>query len=367
MARPKFESLILVASTAILLATLGGSRWPSAARDDLPAFGPLQALVHWDAGWYGAIAKDGYFYRPGEQSPVAYFPLYPLAISGVMALGVNRWVAGVCLSLVFGLCGILLFSRWARHVSPSHAATAGWLLILYPFSIYLYGVVYSDGLFLLCAVAAFVALEHEHPLAAGLLGALATACRPVGPAVVVGLLARSVERRRQRGLAVRWVDLLPGLAVLGLLGWMTYLGWRFGDPLAFIHVQSAPGWSQPPGWQSWLKVEWFRIMSGASPLVAFRLGGHALATFVALALVVPTWKRLGFGYGLYVLIAVGIPAASSKDFHGLGRYVIAAFPLFLTGATLVDEAPLARRAVLAAFASLLAFCAVAFGAGGYVA
>ncbi len=333
----------------------------------MPGFGPLRALVHWDSGWYGSIARDGYFYRPGQQSPVAFFPLYPLTISGLMSLGVNRWVAGVLLSLAFGLSAIFLFSRWATVLSRPHAATATWLLILYPFSVYLYGVVYSDGLFLLCAVGAFSALESDHPLLAGLLGVLATSCRPLGPAVVVGLLARSVERRRQRGLSVRWVDLLPGLAVLGMLGWMGYLGLRFGDPVAFLHVQSAPGWDQPPGWQTWLKVEWFRVMSTASPWVALRLGGHALATLVALALVVPTWRRLGAGYGLFVLFAVGIPAISSKDFHSLGRYLLGAFPLFLTGAMVIDGTPRARRALLATFGALLALCAVAFGAGGYVA
>ena len=38
-----------------------------------------------------------------------------------------------------------------------------------------------------------------------------------------------------------------------------------------------------------------------------------------------------------------IPAVSSKDFQGLGRYVIAAFPLFLTLALLLVLFALARR------------------------
>ena len=52
---------------------------------------------------------------------------------------------------------------------------------------------YADSLFLLCAIGAFVLLERRWYLAAGLVGALATAGRPVGVAVAVGLVVRTLE------------------------------------------------------------------------------------------------------------------------------------------------------------------------------
>jgi hypothetical protein len=193
-------------------------------------------------------------------------------------------------------------------------------------------------------------------------------CRPVAPAVVLGLLARSLEKRRKAGGGLRVMDLVPALAGVGLLAWMTYLYVRFDDPLAFMHVQGVKGWDQPPGWESWLKVYWFKTMFPAvAPWIGLRLGGHALVTVTALVLVVPTFKRLGWGYGVYVLLVVGIPAVSSKDFQGLGRYVIAAYPLFLTVSSLLAGKPRVRAAVLAVFAGFFVLCAVAFGAGGYVA
>jgi hypothetical protein len=369
LGRHEAAGLLLVAPLAVALATLGAASQPEATgAEDLPALAPIRALVHWDAGWYGAISRDGYFYRPGEQSSVAFFPLYPLSIAGLSALGLNRWVAAVALSLLFGLGAVLLFGAWARRLDPASAPTATWLLVLYPFAIYLYGIPYSDGLFLLCAVGAFLALESDRPLLAAVLGALASACRPVAPALMVGLLARSVERRWRLGLPVMRADLLPGLCVLGLLAWMGYLQVRFGDALAYVHVQSAPGWAQPPGWETWLKVTWFQTMfPRVAPLVALRLGGHALLALGALALVVPTFRRLGWGYGLFTLLMVGVPVLSSKDFQGLGRYAMAAFPLFLTGALLLRSAPRVRVALLVGSGVALVFCAVAFGAGGYVA
>lgn len=359
-----------VALLSVCLVTAGSLLWPPALHlpADVPDVAFIEALVRWDAGWYGSIARDGYSFVPNEQSPVAFFPLYPLVIRAIAFLGVNRWLAAVLVSLACSLAGLALFARWARRLSPPHGATAFWLLTLYPFAEYLYGVAYSDALFLALVVAAFLALERDRPGLAMLFGALATASRPVAPAVVVGLLVRSLERRRAAGGPVRFQDLLPAFAGLGLLAYMGYLAWRFDDPLAFAHVQGAPGWDQAPGWESWLKVHWFKTMfPQVDPLIGLRLGGHALVTVLALALVVPTFKRLGVGYGVYTLLVVGIPAVSSKDFQGLGRYVIAAFPLFLTLAMLVQERPRLRWALLVLFAVLLGALALALGAGGYVA
>jgi hypothetical protein len=97
-----------------------------------------------------------------------------------------------------------------------------------------------------------------------------------------------------------------------------------------------------------------------------RLVGHAAVTLGALALVWPTARRLGWGYGVYTLAIVGLPALSSKDFMGMGRYLLAAFPLFLTLALLLRERPRLRAGVLATSALLLLSLAAAFGAAGYV-
>ena len=355
---------------SVALATLGSILFPPTnwMPGDVPDFAFIEALVRWDAGWYGEIAQNGYWLKPGEQSPVAFFPLYPMLIRAVTFLGINRWIAGITVSFACAMGGLYLFSRWAKQLAPPAAQTAFWLLALYPFAEYLYGVVYSDALFLLLAVSAFLALEKDRPILSAILGALACASRPVAPAVVVGLLIRSLERRRQQGGPVRLLDLIPAMAGVGLLAFMLFLEVRFDDPIAFVHVQSAPGWAQPPGWHSWLKLEWFKTMfPRVDPWIGLRLGGHALVTVLALVLVVPTFKRLGWGYGVFTLLIVGIPAVSSKDFQGLGRYVIAAFPLFLTLALLLAEHPRTRKVVFVLFAVLLGLLAIALGAGTYVA
>ncbi|HXN41708.1 MAG TPA: hypothetical protein VN918_07975, partial [Myxococcaceae bacterium] len=150
--------------------------------------------------------------------------------------------------------------------------------------------------------------------------------------------------------------------------YMLHLWTRFVDPLAFLHVQSAPGWDQPPGWYTWLKITWFHILfPKVAPLVAFRLVGHALVALGALALVPATRRHLGLGYAVYTALAVGLPTIASKDFMGLGRYVLAAFPLFLTLAILLRGKTWVVAGWLVLSGMLLAILVLAWGAGGYVA
>jgi hypothetical protein len=360
--RPRPPVVVIgIAAACLVAVTIGASR----PFDGVAEHDPLvRGLDHWDSAWYLGIASNGYWYRPGEQSPVAFFPGYPLAIRAASLSGVDLRVAAVALSLACGLAAVMLFRRWVQAVKPEAARDATWLLALYPFAFYLYGVIYADAFFLVFAVGAFLALERDRPWLAALLGAVATFSRPAAPAIVIGLLLRSLERREK----IRPVDFVPALAGCGLAAYMAFLGISFGDPLAFAHVQAAPGWDQAPGWHTWLKVAWFETMfPRVAPLVAVRLGGHALVTLGALALVIPTWRRLGRAHGAYVLVAVGLPALSSHDFQGLGRYALAAFPLFATVALLLHERPRVRAVWLAASAVLLLVLAAGFGAGGYIA
>src|SRR6185295_17966224 len=113
------------------------------------------------------------------------------------------------------------------------AATATLTFALWPLAFFLFGVVYADGLFILLIAGAFLALERDEVWLATLLGALATGCRPVAPAVVVGLVARAIERRGR----VRPADLMLVLAAAGFVAYLVYLQSAVGDAFAFVKVQ----------------------------------------------------------------------------------------------------------------------------------
>ena len=359
---------LLACTVAVTVASSSVPEGYSPARAAWPELPPPLGWVRHDSGWYAHIATEGYSYTPGTQSPVAFFPVYPLVVRALAALGLDTFLAGVLLTMVCGVLALVLFVSWARtRVDEPLAKDAGLLLAVYPFTFFIYGAMYSDALFLLLIVGAFLLLERGQLLPAVLLGAVATAARPVAPALVLGLLARRLEWKHERGQRWSLVDLLPVLAATGFVLYMLYLWRAFGEPFAFVKVQSAPGWDQMPGWRTWAKVRWLQGFSWhMKPEDFLRLAGHAAVTVGALALVWPTARRLGWGYGVYSAAIVGLPALSSKDFMGMGRYLLAAFPLFLTLALMLRERPRLRLALMASSGVLMVLLAAAYGAAEYV-
>lgn len=325
--------------------------------------------VGFDSGWYKTIAEQGYTYTPGTQSAVAFFPLYPLTVRGFMQTGLSVYGAGILVTLVCGALALVLFTLWARtRADEASALQAGLLIALYPFTFYLYGAMYSDALFVLLVVSAFLLLEKGHLLPAVLVAAISTAARPVAPAVVVGLLVRRLEWKRERG--ERWSpwDFLPVFSALGFVSYILFLKKTFGAPFAFVETQGSPGWDQKPGPHTWFKVVWFETVfdPGMEAAVKVRLIIHALLTLTGLALVIPTFKRLGWGYAAFTLAVVGMPALSTKDFMGMARYLVSAFPLFLTAALLLKERPRLLRGIMTVSAVGLVLLSWFFGREIYV-
>jgi hypothetical protein len=183
-----------IAATAmtLLFAFLGRrfleQRGVSGAEGLSPRAWLLHGLVRWDSGWYAEIAEGGYWYRPGEAGPTAFFPGYPAAIRLVHELfGVHAYVAGVWVSLISGLVATVMFALWADRVCGARmAAPATIALVTYPFSFFLFGPMYSESFFVAIAVSAFYCLERRWLPAAVLLAAVATATRPIAPAMVAG-------------------------------------------------------------------------------------------------------------------------------------------------------------------------------------
>ncbi|MGV1007495.1 MAG: hypothetical protein ACOYBY_02670 [Dermatophilaceae bacterium] len=316
----------------------------------------LDGWFQFDSGWYYGIAANGYSFTPGQQSSVAFFPTYPMLVRGLGSLFGDYQLMGTLLTLLAGAGAIALFAAWTARLLPARSArTAVLLLLLYPYSYFLYGSMYADALFLLTAMAAFALLERRAFWLAGLVGALATAGRPVGIAVAIGLIVRVVELRAEQARAaqrdptdtaaepqwqrrvsptelvrgvrlLRWPDLGVFASLLGLAGWCLYLWLTFGNPLAFLVAESAPGWDQGAGPRTWFKIAFFGHLRTFDPRVSITLAVQAAACVVALLLLRRVFRRFGWGYLAFCLVAVAIPVIGTKDFMGTGRYLLAAFP-----------------------------------------
>ncbi|HEX3620983.1 MAG TPA: hypothetical protein VHT97_01570 [Acidimicrobiales bacterium] len=360
-------AFIGVAAVVIAVSVLAHAELPLLhhRHRQLQRRGWLGAFSWWDGWWYVDIARRGYlsFHGADRQSSVAFFPLYPLAMRELGRVVGGPLVAGFALSVASGLGAVVLLHRWCvDKFGPAQARLAVGLLVVYPFAFYLMGAVYADALFLAAALGAFVAFEHDRPVLAGLAAALATAARPVGVAVIAGLWVLALERKgvlaHLRGgggrswseLARRWRAADAGLlaAPVGLGAFCVFLWIRFDRPFAFLDTAGAPGWDQPPGFHTWFKVHFFKAV-----LHGPWLGGHVghlvanfAATVVMAAFIPAVFRKLGVGYGVFVVVAVVATAVSTKDFVGMGRYTLAAFPCFAVAADALYRRPWLARAVL---------------------
>jgi hypothetical protein len=391
-------ALVTVVLTAVVALSNPLSKGEYEGAASFAGPGLLRGWYQFDAGWYEVVATEGYYLVAG-QSPVAFFPGYPLAVRALMPLFGDRFaVTAIALSAACGAAAVVLFARWCRaRLDPRAGPWAVALLLVYPYNWYLFGAIYADALFLLATLAAFLAVERGRPVLAGLAGAVAAATRPVGPAVVIGLVLLAIERRgalrtlapdpppaagRVRRLAHRWelpcgvewrrlrpIDLGVGLSALGFGAYAGYLWVRFGDPLAFSSVQRY--WDQPTGPVTWAKGHLVANLF-VNPISKARyLAGclfQGALTIGALVLVPRVARRFGWGYAALVLFGMGLPALGSKDFQGTGRYLLAAFPVFaLAGEWLAHQSGRRRTWVLGTSAVLLLLLTHLYARGYYIA
>jgi hypothetical protein len=353
----------------------------------------LGGLFRWDGGWYSGIARDGYSWAPGTQSNVAFFPSFPLAQRLVTPLVGDVVLAGIVVSALSGLAATVCLWVWMGRMGLGEAQrrTALLVALLYPYGVFLFGVVYGDSLFLLACLGAFLLAEWNLWWLAGLVGIVATAGRPTGIALPVGLLFLALERGGTLsvpggdGLLARWkvptrVDLrrlrawqvLPALiSAGGLLAYSTYLWERWGDPMLFSSVQKY--WGQPSGWETWTKQDYLRLVTHTDyaallsrPQSGLILGTRTLQGLILLAVLVAVpfvGRRFGWGYAAFVGTLVAVAVVGTKDFHGSGRYMMAAFPVFVVLGEALSRRPALARGWLVGSA-LLSVAAMAFYAHG---
>jgi Mannosyltransferase (PIG-V) len=321
----------LVSRSAVLLVGLAAAVFigytpnpaePSAWRVDADPVRNL--LARWDSFWYLDIASRGYHWNgnPFQQQNVVFFPLYPLLMRTVgAAIGGHPLLAGLLVSLTSFLLALTYLWRWtADHLGADAATGAVWLLSTFPLALF-FSAAYTESLFLLIVVAVCYYAEHRQFARSAALGFLAGLVRPNGVLlwIPIGWIVWIADRDRRR---LRWRGVATIAPVVGVLCFSAYLGWRVGDPLAWIANQAA--WPNnlgqpPPTVPSSIDLWWIP---------------NALSLGLVLASVAPVTRLLGTAYGLFI----GANIAPPLFRHGLlslGRFTSVMFPMFAWLATRV--------------------------------
>jgi Mannosyltransferase (PIG-V) len=336
--------------------------WDSPLIHDLGWFTDIWA--RWDSVFFVRIAEHGYDHVSG-----AFYPLYPGLVAGLGRVFFGHYVlAGIIVSLTAALGAFLLLYKLAEdRLGADGAQRTVLYLAIFPMSLFLQAV-YSESLYLLLVLAAFVVAERGRFAAAGVLSGLAILTRVSGVALLPALAVlawRSRDRRRALGgLALA----VPVAAAYPLLLWQ-----QVGDPWAFWNAQD----------------QWHRHLSRAGPL-----GGiwsalvhwtpahaelqHAIAVnaedLVALVLftvlAVVAWRRFGAPYGLFAVLSLAIPLSypsSRWPLLSLPRFGLVIFPLFLALASLTSGRPRVHTATVACSSLLLGIAIVQWALWQWVA
>ena len=93
---------------------------------------------------------------------------------------------------------------------------------------------------------------------------------------------------------------------------------------------------------------------------------QAVLAIGLLTLTLRVGRKFGWGYAVYVVVVLAIPLIGSKDFQGIGRYCLAAFPAFAVMGQCLSERRRLAAGVLVVSALGLGLLCSGFARGAYV-
>ncbi|WP_395652788.1 hypothetical protein [Phycicoccus elongatus] len=240
----------------------------------------VDLLPLWDSKWYEHIARHGYPVplpldpQTGRftYSAWAFYPLFPLLMRGLDAIGVPFIAGALVLNVVLStLAAVLIWAtlHQGTHADPQPqrarlALVAACLWSFYPATPVMLKP-YTEALAMVLIAASLWALLRRRYLLVALLSVPLGFTRGVAPALGLAALVHLVVRWREdrragldplRGARVAAVVMLVMTGLSGV-AWPLVAGWVSGIPSAFFEVQAAWGMQPSAGpFTLWLQWAW---------------------------------------------------------------------------------------------------------------
>lgn len=305
----------LVVLLAAVLAEMVVTRNPALTSGDGAPI--LRSLTSWDGWWYLGIVRDGYHAAPivDGYHDHAFFPLYPLLVRALSF----PWpqfagLVAVVLSNVLFVAALVLLVRLGRVVLGDERARRGaMLLAISPFAA-VFSMAYSESLFLVLAVGAFLAVERDRRALGGVLFGLTVLARLQGAVLLLPLwLLLFVRDGRRLRASQAWLLLGP-LAAVAFLGYVAVLT---GSAGSYGTAQAA-----------WGRGGIGSSAAGAAIGSVLDLNQLVLLVTLIASLFLLVFRRVDrvpWAYALVSLLYVGAVFASGI-LESVGRYVTLAFP-----------------------------------------
>jgi Mannosyltransferase (PIG-V) len=327
----KFIALVFVLSRLVIVVALAVSPWiipPAATPQQWNIDDPLlRPLFRWDAGWYLDIAQHGYRYNgnPQQTQNIVFLPLYPLTCRLChLSTGLSLpWCAVLLSHLAFLFALVLLYTLATRELGPAVARRTVLLLAFFPASLF-FSTMYTEAYYLAFSLLAFSAFRQQRWVCGGLWAGLASATRVPGALLILPLLCEALSRQTERRQWWR-VLLASGLAGSGLVSFLAYEWFAFGDPLANFRVQGQ-AWGRRFGWPVRSLIEGL-LKTGVAPWSSAPVDAWMGTLFLSLTGVLP--RYLPFSYTVYTGISIAMAICTEAGIWSLTRYLVVLFPGFM--------------------------------------
>jgi hypothetical protein len=181
-------------------------------------------------------------------------------------------------------------------------------------------------------VCAFFFARRGWWIAAGICAAAAAgATRAVGSAAAVALAVMALQgwKTAPRSLRYRRIASIV-IACAGVIRFISYLGIKFHEPLAFMTAHSANGWGWVKSWSnfvaqldSWRSARFGNVASGNVPWL---MSLHIICIALSVPMLAMVWWKLPRGYAVWttIVLLMWLP-----KWAGFGRYMATMFPMFI--------------------------------------
>jgi hypothetical protein len=320
-------ALFLVSRGAlVLIALFLENNIPLAYQGPTYASGPLlTSFTGTDSIYLLGIAAEGYHDAPVRDAfrDWAFFPLYPLVtrVVSILTLG-NIAVAGLLVANVAFVGALaVLYALTIRYLEHDRAVRSLAFMTFAPGAV-AFAMAYTDSLFLLLSVGAFLAAERRRwPLMAVLYGlASLTRLQGVLLGIPLAILIASVDNpigwRTFAGWRTpRLLWLAAGPIAFGLFA--AYLGITFGDYLGMFTAQQA--WSNIGRPETGNTTP---VLDRFDPLVLFLVARLAFYVFL---FVFRRRDRIPAPYTALAMVSL-VTALASTRLMSTARFLAVAWP-----------------------------------------
>lgn len=304
-----------------------------------PGPAPLEIWARWDSEWYLLIAERGYgaddaflalpvAYRRGDDA--GFFPLYPMLVRGLAALGPSTLLAGVLVANLALLAALALLREMTRRDHGEViAGRAVWILLAFPTSFFL-SAVYAESLLLATLLGSIALARAGRPLLAGICAALCVLSKPTGLLVLVPLVIelwpdRGAPTASGRSVGKRALRLAAATApaAAALAGWALACQAIYGDVAPFLARQAR--WRGPTSgpWRAF--VRYFdapRVHDAHHSTIDF------VCALLFLAALPAIWRRLRTSEAAWATLAMLLPLGSSL--WSFTRFAASTFPFHVS-------------------------------------